>query len=68
MMTMTTIDPGEWFRQIDQMHMIHDFEEFTGGTPTETQRLVELFFRQQIEAIRIGMGARDPGQVPRFVI
>jgi AraC-like DNA-binding protein len=56
------------FGYYDQMHMIHDFEEFTGETPTETLRLVELFFRQQIEAIRIGMGARDPGQVPRFVI
>jgi transcriptional regulator GlxA family with amidase domain len=25
-----------------QMHMIHDFEEFTGETPTRTLRLVEL--------------------------
>jgi AraC-like DNA-binding protein len=52
----------------DQMHMIHDFEEFTGETPTQTLRLVEIFFRQQIEAIRMGMGANNSVQVPRLVI
>jgi hypothetical protein len=48
--------------------MIHDFQQFTGETPTETLRLVEIFFRTQIEAIRIGMGAQDSRLVPRFVI
>jgi len=50
------------------MHLIHDFEEFTGETPTETLRMLETFFREQLEAIRMGMGTLNPRQVPRFVI
>jgi AraC-like DNA-binding protein len=61
-------DVAHEFGYHDQMHMIHDFEEFTGETPTQTLRLMELFFRHQIEAIQIGMGTRDPRFVPRFVI
>jgi hypothetical protein len=52
----------------DQMHLIHDFEEFTSGTPTETLGPQEAFFREQIALIQIGMGARDSRLVPRFVI
>lgn len=66
--TKSWTDVAHEFGYHDQMHMIHDFKEFTGETPTETLRLVELFFRQQIEAIRIGMGTSDPRRVPRFVI
>lgn len=66
--TKSWTDVAHEFGYHDQMHMIHDFEEFTGETPTETLRLVEMFFRQQIEAIRIGMGTKDPRLVPRFVI
>jgi hypothetical protein len=50
------------------MHLIHDFEEFTAGTPTENLRVLELFFREQIGLIQIGMGAKNPRLVPRFVI
>jgi hypothetical protein len=28
--------------------MVQDFKEFTGETPTETLRLSEMYFRQQI--------------------
>jgi transcriptional regulator GlxA family with amidase domain len=66
--TKSWTDVAHEFGYHDQMHMIHDFEEFTGETPTETLRLLEMFFRQQIEAIRIGTGTRDPRLVPRFVI
>jgi AraC-like DNA-binding protein len=52
----------------DQMHLIHDFEEFTFGTPTQTLQMLEIFFREQIELIQIGMGATDPRIVPRFLI
>ncbi len=38
----------------DQMHMVHDFESFTGGTPTEMLTEVEALFREQLEAIRSG--------------
>jgi transcriptional regulator GlxA family with amidase domain len=52
----------------DQMHMIHDFEQFTGDTPTETLRVVEMFFRHEIEASRRGTGRSDGGQPSQFVI
>ncbi|HWG21301.1 MAG TPA: helix-turn-helix domain-containing protein [Terracidiphilus sp.] len=61
-------DVAHEFGYHDQMHLIHDFEEFTAGTPTENLRVLEAFFREQIELIRIGMGAKDPRLVPRFVI
>lgn len=52
----------------DQMHMIHDFEQFTGEAPTEALRLVEAFFREQIDAIRAGSGPEGREHVERFVI
>ena len=61
-------DVAHEFGYHDQMHLIHDFEEFTSGTPTQTLSLLESFFREQIEQIQIGMRARDSRLVPRFVI
>ena len=52
----------------DQMHLIHDFAEFTSGTPTQTLRLLEAFFREQIAMIQVVTGASDPRLVSRFVI
>ena len=66
--TKSWTDVAHEFGYHDQMHLIHDFEEFTSGTPTETLRQLEAFFRDQISLIQIGMGARDPRLVPRFVI
>ncbi len=34
--------------------MVHDFESFTGGTPTDMLRELEALFRDRIEAIRSG--------------
>lgn len=61
-------DVAHDFGYHDQMHMIHDFEEFSGKTPTETLRLVEICYRQQIEAVRIGMRVDDLRLIPRFVV
>jgi AraC-like DNA-binding protein len=36
----------------DQMHLVHDFEEFTGGTPTSVLKQFEILFRGQIDTMR----------------
>lgn len=61
-------DVAHEFGYHDQMHLIHDFKEFTAGTPTDSMRIMEVFFREQIRLIQIGLGARDSRLVPRFVI
>lgn len=52
----------------DQMHMVHDFKEFTGESPTESLRQLELLYRAQIDAVRAGRAAERPDMVRRFVI
>lgn len=47
-------DVAHEFGYFDQMHMIHDFEAFTGQTPTQTLNHLEILFREQIHAIRSG--------------
>lgn len=46
----------------DQMHMIHDFAEFTGGTPTQMLREVEDLFRERIKIIRAGLCPNPTGK------
>jgi AraC-like DNA-binding protein len=49
---------GSWtqvahrFGYFDQMHMVHEFAEFTGETPTRTLHHFEAAFKEQIAAIR----------------
>jgi len=52
----------------DQMHMVHDFREFTGESPSETLCKLELLFRAQIDVVRAGRAAERPDVVRRFVI
>jgi hypothetical protein len=40
------------FGYYDQMHMVHDFAEFTDKTPTETLIQLETVFVDQIKTIR----------------
>lgn len=53
-------DVAHEFGYHDQMHMVHDFAEFTDGTPSETLTHLETVFVEQIEMIRPGWPrARD---------
>ena len=52
----------------DQMHMVHDFTEFTGESPTETLGQLELLFRAQIDAVRAGRAAEHRSMVRRFLL
>jgi AraC-like DNA-binding protein len=45
-------DVAHEFGYHDQMHLVHDFEEFTGGTPTSVLKQFEILFRGQIDAMR----------------
>jgi AraC-like DNA-binding protein len=51
------------FGYYDQMHMVHDFAEFTGGTPSETLNQLEKVFVEQIRSLRTG-GAVPPESTP----
>ena len=46
----------------DQMHMIHDFKVFTGGTPTLALAEIETLFRERLAAVqaRPSPAAVDP--------
>jgi len=61
-------DIAQDFGYHDQMHMIHDFQEFTGTTPTDTLHTLETFFRQQLSAIRLATGKEASTHLPRLVI
>jgi methylphosphotriester-DNA--protein-cysteine methyltransferase len=45
-------DAAHQFGYYDQMHMIHDFAEFTGETPTKTLTQFEVVFGERILTMR----------------
>jgi AraC-like DNA-binding protein len=45
-------DVAHQFGYYDQMHMVHDFAEFTGGTPTKMLHQLETVFVEQIRTMR----------------
>ncbi|RXH56167.1 hypothetical protein GRAN_3024 [Granulicella sibirica] len=40
------------FGYYDQMHMVHDFADFTGVTPSETLNQLEAVYVEQIKSLR----------------
>lgn len=52
----------------DQMHMVHDFEEFAGQTPTDTLHQVKMVFREQIEAMRSGDVSANARGASRLIL
>ena len=47
-------DVAHTFGYYDQMHMVHDFAEFTGATPSETLHQLEAVYVEQIRTLRTG--------------
>jgi AraC-like DNA-binding protein len=52
--TKSWTDVAHEFGYYDQMHMVHDFGEFTDKTPTETLIQLETVFVEQIKTMRSG--------------
>ena len=66
--TKSWTDVAQELGYYDQMHMVHEFREFTGESPTETLCQLELLCRAQIDAVRTGRAAEHPNMVGRFVL
>ena len=56
------------FGYYDHMHMVHDFAEFTGGTPSETLNQLEKVFVEQIRSLRTGSAAPPEAPPLRLVL
>ena len=52
----------------DQMHMVHDFAEFTGATPSETLAQLETVFVAQIRSMRSGPPSTNAQNNPRLIL
>ena len=50
--TRSWTDVAHDFGYYDQMHMIHDFAEFTGSTPSHTLHQLESVYVEQIKSLR----------------
>jgi AraC-like DNA-binding protein len=61
-------DVAHEFGYYDQMHMVHDFDIFTGGTPTKILGEIEILFREQIQAIRSGRHSTNPAGDPQLIL
>jgi AraC-like DNA-binding protein len=56
------------FGYYDQMHMVHDFSEFTGGTPSEILNQLEAVFVEPIKQMRLSAFAGNAIDRPRLIL
>jgi AraC-like DNA-binding protein len=66
--TKSWTDVAHEFGYYDQMHMIHDFGEFTDKTPTEILIQLETVFVEQIKTIRSGALSVKATGGPRLIL
>ena len=66
--TKSWTDVAHEFGYYDQMHMIHDFGEFTDKTPTETLIQLETVFVAQIKTTRSGALSVKATGGPRLIL
>ena len=61
-------DVAQNFGYYDQMHMVHDFAEFTGATPSETLNQLETVFVEQIKLMRSGAPSATNASHARLIL
>jgi hypothetical protein len=66
--TKSWTDVAHEFGYYDQMHMVHDFGEFTDKTPTETLIQLETVFVEQVETIRSGALSAKAAGASRLIL
>jgi AraC-like DNA-binding protein len=66
--TKSWTDVAHSFGYYDQMHMVHDFEEFTGGTPTQTLIQLETVFVEQIKTMRSAARSANAADASRLIL
>lgn len=64
----TWTEVAHHFGYYDHMHMVHEFAEFTGETPTNTLRGFESIFQQQMNQIRSRFYSPANSSHSRFIL
>ena len=61
-------DVAQQLGYFDQMHMIHDFKQFSGESPTPLLTKLETVYQAHIEQVRSGQIALTPRSAPRLIL